>query len=124
MSQGSSYFYKIVLLGEGAVGKTSLRRRYMGLGFTKSHLMTLGADFSFKDLTHGEHTIRCQLWDLAGQAHFKGVRSRFLANTQGAILVYDLTREETLPLLANWLLEPYSISVVLLFTGSAESNNM
>ena len=46
-----NYFLKLALLGDGAVGKTNIRRNYLGQGFTKDHLMTIGADFAAADKT-------------------------------------------------------------------------
>ncbi len=101
-----SFVAKVVILGEGAVGKTSLRKRYIGKGFTNSHLMTLGSDFANADIRVGEGKIlKAQIWDLAGQPHFKAIRQRFLLKAKGAIVVFDLTRPETFYNLPGWLNE-------------------
>ena len=65
--------WKIVLVGDGAVGKTSLRKQYLGLGFETDYLSTMGADFALHDTSIEDTQIRWQIWDLAGQPVFKDV---------------------------------------------------
>ncbi|MFX0113613.1 MAG: Rab family GTPase [Candidatus Hodarchaeota archaeon] len=103
--------FKIPLLGEGAVGKTTLVRAFMG-GIISSgaYKGTLGAEIGVKKLNltmnNGERVeIQLQLWDLAGQPAFKAIRSTFYVGSVGGILVYDLTRAETLNKLDEWLRE-------------------
>jgi len=53
---------KIVLAGDGAVGKTALRERYLGKGFSSNYMMTIGADFALKEATIREKSIKFQIW--------------------------------------------------------------
>lgn len=105
---------KIVLLGDGRVGKTSIRRRFMGKGFVSQHLMTLGADFSEKKgsivVAGGNLDYTLQIWDIAGQDSFMAVRQRFLANTSGIVLVFDITNEESFRNLPKWLQEVWRVN--------------
>lgn len=101
------YVLKVVLIGDGAVGKTSIRNRFMGYGFESSHLMTLGADFSLKEVNHGDEVWKFQIWDLAGQEMFRQVRARFYQGAMGALLVFDITRKQTFLNITNWLNELY-----------------
>lgn len=105
------YIYKLTILGEGAVGKTSLRRKYLGNSFESNHIMTLGADFSTKDLKidTGE-IIRMQIWDIAGQDLFQSIRTRFLGGTSAAIAVFDITRSNTFFELNSWLNDLWSVN--------------
>ncbi len=100
---------KIALLGDGAVGKTSLRTRYMGRGFTPQHLMTIGADFAAVDKTINyngtDYHVTFQIWDLAGQARFTDVRQRFYFGSLGGLLLFDVTRPESFQNIPNWLNE-------------------
>jgi Ras-related protein Rab-11A len=97
--------FKITLLGEGAVGKTSLRRTYLGETFERDYTMTLGADFATKTIKIGEDDITIIIWDLAGQPRFSAVREGFYKGTRGALLVFDLTRPDSYEQLANWVRE-------------------
>jgi len=101
--------YKVVLIGDGAVGKTSLRLRYMGKGFQPIYMETIGADFAVNDVdveVKGKRYIcRLQIWDLAGQPRFSEVRSLFYSGAKGAIAVYDKTRHETYAHIKDWISE-------------------
>lgn len=100
---------KITLLGDGAVGKTSLRERFMGRGFKTQHLMTIGADFAAIDKTvtynDKDYEVTFQIWDLAGQQRFSSVRARFYQGSLGGLLLFDITRPESFQNLASWLNE-------------------
>ncbi len=96
--------FKVVLMGDGAVGKTSLRRTYMGEQFRASYMITIGADFAVKKMSlEGGHAVSIQIWDLAGQEHFKNVRSTFYKGAQGAMAVYSTVDRTSFTNLANWL---------------------
>ncbi|MEM2637379.1 MAG: GTP-binding protein [Candidatus Korarchaeota archaeon] len=99
------YVFKIVLLGDGAVGKTSLVRRYVEKTFQKKYIMTIGVDFYSKRVEIDGEQVLLVIWDLAGQPMFNTVRSSFYSGSRGGILVFDLTRESTLPNLHGWLNE-------------------
>jgi small GTP-binding protein len=93
--------FKVVFLGNAKVGKTSLIRKYMGRGFRTQYLMTIGADFSLKQIDN--HSIL--IWDLAGQKGFDNVRKSYYWGTNGAIIVYDVTNEKSFEELDMWLKE-------------------
>lgn len=96
---------KIALLGDGAVGKTSLRKSYLGEGFSSEYLLTLGADFAMKTIQMDGKTIKFQIWDLSGQLRFSQVRKGYYAGCYGGILVFDRTRPESLESTMHWLNE-------------------
>ncbi len=106
----SSYMIKVVLIGDAAVGKTSIRQRYLGKGFQREHLATLGADFAAITKTIDNHEIKFQIWDLAGQPMFKNVRPRFFKGCFGALAVFDITRKDTFQNLSSWMEELYQFS--------------
>ncbi len=97
--------FKVVLAGDGAVGKTSIRERYMGKGFESSYLKTIGADFSSKKIQTDKDSITFQIWDLAGQESYQAVRSTFYKGAGAAILVFDCQDPATMTNLNNWLEE-------------------
>jgi len=101
-----SFLFKIVLIGDGGVGKTTLRRRWMGEGFITSYILTVGADFAVKTLiTPYGHEVKFQIWDLGGQPHFKEVRKTFYAGTTGALVVYDVTNRKSYNNVFGWIEE-------------------
>ena len=101
---------KTVLIGDGNVGKTTLRERYMGQGFRSQYIMTIGADFAVREMKINnnklaDNVIRCQIWDLAGQTNFMKVRELYYMGTHGIILVFDCTRPNSFINIDNWLQE-------------------
>ncbi|MFX0094802.1 MAG: Rab family GTPase, partial [Candidatus Hodarchaeota archaeon] len=99
---------KLVLLGDGAVGKTALRKSFMGETITEQYIRTIGAAFSSKMIIIKRMRLAYQIWDLAGQEHFNVVRPFYYKGAAGGILVYDITREQTLYNLKNWIQEFFS----------------
>lgn len=97
--------YKIALIGDGGVGKTAIRERYMGHGFTAKYMLTVGADFAMRDDSIKGFPVRYQIWDLAGQQRFDGVREAYYNGCIGALLVYDITRSESFYNTPKWLNE-------------------
>jgi small GTP-binding protein len=96
---------KITLIGDGGVGKTAIRERYLGKGFKANYLMTIGADFAMRDDTIKETPVRYQIWDLAGQQRFDAVREVYYKGALGALLVYDVTRQDSYMNTPKWINE-------------------
>jgi small GTP-binding protein len=108
MSASKSFIYKICVVGDGGVGKTSMVLRYTEDTFRENYIMTIGSNFSTKsvDLPEYPHyTIKLQIWDLAGQKHFSFVRPPFYRGATGIIYVFDLTRRSSFANLPNWRTE-------------------
>ncbi len=99
---GQQFNFKVVLAGDGAVGKTSIRERYMGKGFTGNYLKTIGADFASHKTKKGDNDITFQVWDLAGQDSYSAVRGTFYKGAIGALLVFDLQDPKTMTNLRTW----------------------
>lgn len=95
--------FKVILAGDGAVGKTSIRERYMGKGFQSSYLKTIGADFATKKMDLGEDLITYQIWDLAGQESYQAVRKSFYKGATAAIMVFDCQDPKSMTNLSNWI---------------------
>lgn len=91
-------FFKIILVGNPMVGKTSLRLQYMGIGFQTTYMPTLGADISIKNYQN----YRLQIWDLAGQVNFRNIIMNYFNNGHGIVFVFDVTRPETLQTVSDW----------------------
>ncbi len=97
---------KICLLGDGAVGKTSLKNQFLGSGFNPKYLITIGADFAIRDikLSNGQE-YKLQIWDLAGQPRFNAVRTLYYKGSMGSVLIFDITNRSSLDNLQGWLKE-------------------
>lgn len=101
---------KLCLLGDGNVGKSSLKRRYFGQHFSKMYMPTMGADLGTKTISIdtkelGKTEFKLQIWDLAGQPMFKQVRADYYRGSAGALLIFDLNNRKSLENLENWLYE-------------------
>lgn len=94
--------YKVALIGDGNVGKTSLVRRFCEGKFDESRILTIGVDFQIKTVQLGEKTVRLSIWDIAGQDRFRAFRDQFYSGTLAAALVYDVTSPATFFNLARW----------------------
>ncbi|MHA2334171.1 MAG: GTP-binding protein [Candidatus Hodarchaeales archaeon] len=101
---------KIALIGDGAVGKTALRRSFIGHAFKSSYYVTIGADFAVYETKIGIYDVKFQIWDLAGQPRFSAVRSTYYQGVLGCLMVYDILRRETLDNTPKWVLEAFKNS--------------
>ncbi len=93
---------KVCLLGDFAVGKTSLVRRYIEGRFDDKYLSTIGVKISRKVLERDGYTLNLLVWDLAGSEDFKEIRQRYLLGASAVCIVCDLTRAETLTSLERY----------------------
>ncbi|MFW9930282.1 MAG: Rab family GTPase, partial [Candidatus Thorarchaeota archaeon] len=98
---------KSILCGEGAVGKTTIRRRYMGQTLNSRYLPTIGAEISINQFKlqykNDFYNVKIQIWDLAGQQTFKSVRPLYFNGAQAIFLVYDLTNTDSFIKLDEWI---------------------
>jgi len=92
---------KILIVGNSGVGKTSLRQRYIKGSF-RDQLMTIGVEFSSKELNIGGQEIKLEIYDIAGQDSFN-LQKRILKNIHGIIIVFDLTRHESFFSIRPWI---------------------
>ncbi|XP_071112352.1 ras-related protein Rab-21-like [Haliotis cracherodii] len=102
---GRGYNFKVVLLGEGCVGKTSLVLRYVENKFNDKHITTLQASFLNKKLNIGGKRVNLSIWDTAGQERFHALGPIYYRDSNGAILVYDITDEDSFQKVKNWVKE-------------------
>ncbi|MHA2030997.1 MAG: GTP-binding protein [Candidatus Kariarchaeaceae archaeon] len=98
---------RLALMGDGAVGKTSLRKQYMGKGFQATHMMTIGSDFAVHntiiEVDGTQREVMFQIWDLAGQPNFKAVRARFFKGAVAGLCIFDINRRETYNNIPSWI---------------------
>lgn len=90
---------KVLLLGDGAVGKTTLIRRFVVDRYSDEYITTVGTKVTRKDVTVGrepdQFDVVMQIWDVLGQRGYGGVQEAAVKGAQGVLFVYDLTREDT-----------------------------
>ncbi|MFW9915877.1 MAG: GTP-binding protein [Candidatus Thorarchaeota archaeon] len=98
---------KFCLIGDGGVGKTAIRERYVGASFTKSYLPTIGADFATKTEIVDDIEVKLLIWDLAGQPRFSIVREGYYRGARGLLLVFDVSRPDSFESAPMWLKESW-----------------
>lgn len=123
-SRKAKYHLKLIVCGSGAVGKTSIVRRYVEDKFEHNYLITVGMDPSNRLVEidiNGETTlINLIIFDVAGQERFQTLREVFFKGAHGALLVFDLTRPETLESLFDWKeqIEKRASGIPLILVGN------
>ena len=100
------YQFKIIMIGDSAVGKTSLVNRFMGFEFQENYACTINADFKIKSLTIDSTTgAELTVWDTCGQEKFRAMTRQYFKDAHGIILVYDVNSENSFKGLSLWLNE-------------------
>ena len=104
--------FKITVIGDGGVGKTSLIQKFTSNTFIMDYIKTIGAQFSVFDKEIEEDEVQLLFWDIAGQDEFNFLRPVFFNNSQAAIVVYSLEDnelgEDSLEHIPNWVTDIYS----------------
>ena len=95
--------YKVIIMGDGAVGKTSLIHRYCQDGFAQSYKQTIGLDFFSKKLTlPGDVHVTLQIWDIGGQQIGGKMLSKYIHGSHAVCFVYDTTNPDSFKNLEDW----------------------
>ncbi|KXH69871.1 MAG: hypothetical protein AM326_04935 [Candidatus Thorarchaeota archaeon SMTZ-45] len=105
MAASRRWQFKICLIGDGYVGKTSIRRKYLGQGFRSNYIPSLGVDFAQKTVTYNGDDVRLVIWDIAGQPQFQSLRKRYYEGCSGLILAYSVVDRESFDNASKWLVE-------------------
>ncbi|MFW9844380.1 MAG: GTP-binding protein [Candidatus Thorarchaeota archaeon] len=106
----AEFRFKVVMLGDGAVGKTAMTTRFTQDSFDADYKRTIGADFAVKrlDIPDINAHVTLQCWDLAGQPRFEFVRQGFYRGARGGLLLYDVTRRRTFLNIDRWKEETFT----------------
>jgi Ras-related protein Rab-21 len=113
--------FKVVLLGEGRVGKTSILLRYIKGEYTDRQVSTLQASYLDKRLNVGSTSVQLSIWDTAGQERFHALGPIYYRDSSGALLVYDITDAESFNKVKNWVKELRKIvgnDIILIIAGN------
>lgn len=103
MNAISSVNFKIVMIGDQAVGKTSAVRRFVDNRFLEAYIPTLGFEISVKPLQIGDTTIILSIWDLGAQQCFDPIRTKYYEGARGFLVVFNLTIRGTFKNLDSWI---------------------
>ena len=98
--------FKIVLLGDLSVGKSSILNRYIKGNFSNKYIATIGGSFYAKNIKiKNNELIKLHIWDTGGSERFKSISNIYYRNADGALLIYDVTNEDSLFNLNYWIKE-------------------
>jgi len=103
--------FKLVLLGDAAVGKSSILMRFLQNKFTDGIETTVGAAFSTKTIETRNRTVKFEIWDTAGQERFKSLAPMYYRGASSAMVVYDQTNEGTFVRAQEWVKQVMSTAM-------------
>uniref|UniRef100_A0A7I4YNA3 EF-hand domain-containing protein n=1 Tax=Haemonchus contortus TaxID=6289 RepID=A0A7I4YNA3_HAECO len=95
--------FKVVFVGDSAVGKTAFLHRFCYNRFKPLFNATIGVDFTVKTITVGERVVALQLWDTAGQERFRSITKQYFRKADGVLLLFDVTSEQSFLNVRNWI---------------------
>jgi len=101
----SFFLFKILVIGDSSVGKSSLLLRFSDNTFSSNFLATIGVDFKLKAINVGDLSVKLQIWDTAGQERFRNITRSYYRGAHGIMLVYDVTNEQSFKNIEFWLKE-------------------
>lgn len=97
--------FKLLIIGDSGVGKSSLLLRFADNTFNGSYITTIGVDFKIRTVDVNGSRVKLQIWDTAGQERFRTITSTYYRGTHGVIVVYDVTNGESFANVKRWLHE-------------------
>ncbi|XP_031682943.1 ras-related protein Rab-35 isoform X2 [Oncorhynchus kisutch] len=100
-----NHLFKLLIIGDSNVGKSSLLLRFADNSFSGSYITTIGVDFKIRTVDIDGERVKLQIWDTAGQERFRTITSTYYRNTHGVIIVYDVTNPESFVNVKRWLNE-------------------
>ncbi|MHA1263784.1 MAG: Rab family GTPase [Candidatus Helarchaeota archaeon] len=118
------YLFKIIVVGDGGVGKTALTVRFAEGVFRDDYKMTIGVDFSIKtinvSLNGQSRRVKLQIWDTGGQERFSYVRPLYYKGAVGGLIVFDLTNRKSFENLERWFTEIANncVSIPVILVGN------
>ncbi|KAH9712931.1 ras-related protein RABA4a [Citrus sinensis] len=103
-NQKIDYVFKVVLIGDSAVGKSQILARFARNEFSLDSKATIGVEFQTRTLVIQHKSVKAQIWDTAGQERrYRAVTSAYYRGAVGAMLVYDISRRQSFDHITRWL---------------------
>ena len=120
MSEGIESF-KVVLVGESGVGKTSIITQFIDQTFQEDQQSTTGGTFSTKSvICDNTKILKFEIWDTAGQERYRALTKMFYKDANAAVLVYDITRKDSFEELQNYWAQQIKESPKYYFSSSSK----
>lgn len=105
MAREYDHLFKLLIIGDSGVGKSSLLLRFADNTFSGSYITTIGVDFKIRTVEIDGEKVKLQIWDTAGQERFRTITSTYYRGTHGVIVVYDVQSAESFVNVKRWLHE-------------------
>ncbi|XP_064392537.1 ras-related protein Rab-35-like [Halichondria panicea] len=105
MAREYDHLFKLLIIGDSGVGKSSLLLRFADNLFSGTYITTIGVDFKIRTIDINGEKVKLQIWDTAGQERFRTITSTYYRGTHGVIVVYDVTNGESFVNVKRWLQE-------------------
>ncbi|XP_022666255.1 ras-related protein Rab-35-like [Varroa jacobsoni] len=105
MNREYDHLFKLLIIGDSGVGKSSLLLRFADNTFSGNYITTIGVDFKIRTLEIDGERVKLQIWDTAGQERFRTITSTYYRGTHGVVVVYDVTNGESFANVKRWLHE-------------------
>ncbi len=118
---GYDYLFKVIVIGNSGVGKSSMLLQFVDHCFTTSYISTIGVDFKLTTLDIDGKLVKLQIWDTAGQERFRTITSSYYRGAQAVMLVYDVTDRQSFSDIQSWLKEVNTYSshdIIKLLVGN------
>ncbi|MFX1568754.1 MAG: GTP-binding protein [Promethearchaeota archaeon] len=114
------YTFKIMMLGDASVGKTSLTMRYISGFFMEDLKLTIGVDFYSKTTGFRDKKVKLQIWDFGGEERFRFLLSQYSKGANGAFFLYDITNQTSLDHLPDWtqVIREHAGDIPIMLIGS------
>ena len=105
MNEEYDYLFKIVLVGDSGVGKSSLVLKYTDDVYNDNFISTIGVDFKIHTININGKQVKLQIWDTAGQERFKSITASYYKGAHCIIFVYDITDSQSFLNLKKWIMK-------------------
>eukprot|EP01122_Echinamoeba_exundans_P012334 TRINITY_DN5120_c0_g2_i1.p2 TRINITY_DN5120_c0_g2~~TRINITY_DN5120_c0_g2_i1.p2 ORF type:complete len:219 (-),score=45.86 TRINITY_DN5120_c0_g2_i1:1411-2067(-) len=99
------YLVKVVLLGDSAVGKTSIMRRFVDNSYNDDFKPTIGVDFATKQIEVDDAKVKLQIWDTAGQERYRSIAGTYYRGAAAALIIFDSTNKHSFESITRWVTE-------------------
>ncbi|XP_030586579.1 ras-related protein Rab-3D-like [Archocentrus centrarchus] len=100
--QNFDYMFKLLIIGNSSVGKTSFLFRYADDSFTSAFVSTVGIDFKVKTIYRKNKRVKLQIWDTAGQERYRTITTAYYRGAMGFLLMYDITSQDSFFTVQDW----------------------
>lgn len=105
MAREYDHLFKLLIIGDSGVGKSSLLLRFADNVFSGTYITTIGVDFKIRTIDVNGERVKLQIWDTAGQERFRTITSTYYRGTHGVLVVYDVSSGESFANVQRWLHE-------------------